>query len=191
MNLTWTCKTEPGVAIVSRSHWKIPFLNMYSTFERYMDITMGVVINGWFTMTYRFWWITSFVLNFVIFTRLRFALRCPQPPLSLSWGIDIVSVLCIAVCKSFRLRLTTYITNYFTVSWLSHDQNCTINNNIESIYTEKIFIFNTISKVCIRRKSLKTSSIFYPFLEKNGFTLTGSKNWHNLKIRYVKSRVVV
>ena len=43
MNLTWICKTEPGVAIVNRSYWKIPFLNMCSTFERYMDITMGVV----------------------------------------------------------------------------------------------------------------------------------------------------
>ena len=47
-----------------------------------------------------------------------------------------------------------------------HDQNCTTNNTNESIYTDKMFIFNTISKVYIRHKSLTTSSIFYPFLKK-------------------------
>ena len=52
-----------------------------------------------------------------------------------------------------------------------------------------MFIFNTISKVCIRRKSLTTPSIFCPFLEKNGLTLTGSKNGHNVK-HNVKNNVI-
>ena len=101
--------------------------------------------------------------------KLNFLETYPPPPLD-----ELILrqyFLCISTCVNTfasALRLTPSVT-LSIFCFCSHGQNRTINNTIESIYTDTMFNFDTMSNVCIILfQTMQKFDVinFYPILEK-------------------------